>query len=224
MSPFGLKLATWLRVTGIEHETNVENDPRKGPKSKSPWIVDGDLTLGDTEFIIAHLKSSRAVDPDARLSPRERALALTLRRTYEEHFHQIAEYSYWELDQGWEHTRGHFDFLPAVVRPLLLKIIRSDCRKEGRIRGIGRHSAEEIARKAADDLDAAETILGDQPYLFGSEPTTVDCTLYGFLALTLWSPICYFAQDELKRRGKLVAHCERMRERYWQEAPVALVA
>jgi glutathione S-transferase len=224
MSPFGLKLATWLRMTGVDHQVIVENDPRKGPKGKSPWIVDGDLTLGDTEFIIGHLRASRGVDPDARLSPREQAIALVLRRTYEEHFHQIGEYSYWELDQGWEHTRSHFDFLPAVVRPLLLKVIRNDCRKEGRIRGIGRHSEAEIARKAAEDLAATETLLGDQPYLFGAEPTTTDCTVYAFLALTLWSPIRYFAQDELKRRDKLVAYCERMRARFWSEEPVAMVA
>jgi glutathione S-transferase len=224
MSPFGVKLATWLRLARIEHVTMVENDPRKGPKGKSPWIVDGEVTMGDTELIIEHLRSSRAVDPDAALSPREQAIALTLRRTYEEHFHQIAEYSFWELDQGWEHTRSHFDFLPGVVRPLLVKIIRNDCRKEGRIRGIGRHTADEIARKAADDLDATEKILGDQPYLFGTQPTTVDCTVYAFLAITLWSPISYFAQDELKRRPTLVSYCERMRERFWSEASVALVA
>jgi glutathione S-transferase len=224
MSPFGLKLATFLRLTGVEHVTHIETDPRKGPKGKSPWVVDGDLTLGDTELIIEHLRVTRGVDPDDGLSQRDRATSHVLRRTYEEHFHQIVEYSYWELDQGWEHTRSHFAFLPAVVRPLLLKVIRNDCRKEGRIRGIGRHAQEEIARKAAADLDATEALLGDQPYLFGNEPTTTDCTVYAFLSITLWSPIRYFVQEDLKRRDRLVTYCERMRARFWSEERVALVA
>jgi glutathione S-transferase len=217
ISPFGIKLATWLRVAGLPHELRFEDDPRKGPKRKSPWIVEHGRVMGDSELVIAHLVETRGVDPDAGLSARDRAVALLLRRTFEEHFHQVLEYALWVLDQGWEHSNVHFDFLPVLVRPLLKQIIRSGCRKEGLVRGVARHADDEIAQMAAADLRAAAELLGDRPFLFGDRPTTTDCTVYGFLAHTLWAPIPYFAKDELERLPSLVAYCERMREQYWPE-------
>jgi glutathione S-transferase len=217
MSPFGIKLATWLRVAGLPHELRFADDPREGPKGKSPWIVEGGRATGDTELVIAHLARTRGADPDAGLGERDRAVGLLLRRTFEEHFHQVLEYALFVLDEGWAESQHHFDFLPALARPLLKKVIRSACVKEGRIRGVARHDRDEIAGMAADDLRAASLLLGDQPYLFGDRPTTTDCTLYGFLSHTLWAPIPYFAQEELRRHENLVAYCERMRARYWAE-------
>jgi len=217
ISPFGIKLATWLRVAGIPHRLGFQDDPRKGPKRKSPWIVENGRAMGDSELIVTHLSRTRGIDVDGTLGDRERAVGLLLRRTFEEHFHQILEYALWILDEGWKQSHVHFDFLPALVRPMLKKIIRSDAHKESRVRGIGRHDREEIARMAAADLQAAAVLLGDQPFFFGARPTTTDCSLYGFLSHTLWAPIPYFAQDEIKRHPNLVEYCERMRARYWSE-------
>ena len=36
-APFPLKLATWLRMTGLDFEMVTENNPGKGPTKKSPW-------------------------------------------------------------------------------------------------------------------------------------------------------------------------------------------
>lgn len=217
LSPFCIKLATWLRVAEIPHRTIICNDPRKGPKQKSPWIVDGERTLGDTGFIIEHLRRTRGVDPDARLTDRERAVALFLVRSFEEHFHQILEHGLFVLEEGWRQTHAHFDFIPAPLRFLAKPMIRSGGRKACVIRGIGRHTTDEIAELAAQDLRAAATVLGSQPYLFGDAPTTADCTMYAFLAHTLWAPIPSGAQQALRQQPDLIAFCERMRARYWPE-------
>jgi glutathione S-transferase len=204
-------------MTGIPPRCVVEDDPRKGPKGKMPWIVDDGVAMGDSELIIQHLERTRGVDADARLTARERASSLMLRRTFEEHFHQIFEHALFVLDVGWAQARPHFDFLPALPRPLILKLIRRDVIKGSRVRGIGRHTQAEIGAMAADDLRAAATLLGDQPFFFGQQPTTTDCTLYGFLATTLWAPIPYAGQHELTQHANLIAFCERMHERYWPE-------
>ena len=217
MSPFGTKLATWFRVTGTPHELVVEDDPRKGPKKKSPWIVENGRAFGDSELIIEHMEREYDVSCDRGLTERELAEGLALRRMFEEHFAQILDYAMFCTDEGWEQSRAHFHFLPAVVRLLLLDVIRKDFIKESYIRGIGRHTGSEIAKFAAADLQAASTLLGDKPYIFGDEPTTTDCSLYGFLSITLWAPIPYFGQDELKRHPNLVAFCERIRARYWAD-------
>ncbi len=214
-SPFTLKLATWMRLTGLPHQLVFEDDPRKGPKKKAPWIELDGVPMGDSELIIAHLQATLGVDPDAHLTRRQAAQALVLRRTFEEHFAPIYDYFFFVDDVGWEHARSHFDFLPALIRPVVLPLIRSDTRKELWLKGIGRHDVDDIAAFARADLDAAATLLDDQPFFFGDRPTTTDCTLYGFLAMVLHAPIASPVQAHLRTLPNLVAFCDRMRARFW---------
>lgn len=224
MSPFGSKLATWVRMAELPHRLIVEDDPRKGPKGKSPWIVESDGTrIADSQMIIEHLVRTRGVDPDALLDPAQRATAHLLRRTLEEHYHQVIEYGMWVLDDGWAVCHHHFDFLPLPMR-LLKPVIRSESKKELRIRGIARHTVEEIGALAAADLAAASTLLGDQPFFFGDRPTSVDCVAFGFLGHTLWAPIPWSPRQALSDHPNLVAFCERMRDRYWAETREPAVA
>src|SRR5262245_9708800 len=90
--PFPLKLCTWMRMAGIAHELVVENDPRKGPKGKSPWIEYGDVRMGDSAIIMAHLGARFGVDLDAHLTRDERARATAVQRMLEEHYHQAFEH------------------------------------------------------------------------------------------------------------------------------------
>jgi hypothetical protein len=52
---------------------------------------------------------------------------------------------------------------------------------------VARHSRQEIAQMAIDDLNAISTFLGDKQYLLGSKITTVDASLWGEnLKVELW--------------------------------------
>ena len=44
--PFGLKLELALRIAGVPYERVYEEDNRKGPKRKSPWIEQGSVRMG----------------------------------------------------------------------------------------------------------------------------------------------------------------------------------
>jgi hypothetical protein len=51
VGPFALKLLAWLELAGLPYEQVYEANPRKGPKSKNPWIeLDGER-IGDSELI-----------------------------------------------------------------------------------------------------------------------------------------------------------------------------
>ncbi len=54
-----------------------------------------------------------------------------------------------------------------------------------RAQGTGRHSREEIYAQGKADLDAVATLLGDQPFMLGTEPT-----LGGRDRVTPSSPAC----------------------------------
>lgn len=76
VSPFCLKLDSFLRMTGIEHQSITASTPFPGPKKKAPWIEYKGQTLGDSTMIIDFLKSEYGVDPDAHLSDAERGAAV----------------------------------------------------------------------------------------------------------------------------------------------------
>ena len=77
LSPFCCKLETWLRIAGIPYEVVDTTDPRKGPKGKVPFIEDAGIRMGDSSLIVEHLTKTRGIDPDARLDPSQRGIALT---------------------------------------------------------------------------------------------------------------------------------------------------
>ena len=73
VSPFAIKLATWLRAADVPYTHVVEDDPRKGPKQKTPWIDHGDVHMGDSELIILHFAERFDIDLDRDLTPVQRA-------------------------------------------------------------------------------------------------------------------------------------------------------
>jgi glutathione S-transferase len=109
VSPFTLKLETWLRLAGLPYEAVPTRNPGQGPKGKPPFIVDDDGTVvADSSLIIEHLVRTRGIDLDRELSREQRAQAVALQRLFEDHHYFIAVWSRWIDSDGWR------DFGPAV--------------------------------------------------------------------------------------------------------------
>jgi glutathione S-transferase len=213
-SPFGVKLITWLRMHDIPHTVHVENNPGKGPKNKCPWaVIDGE-SIGDSQLVIDKLKASRGIADDA-LSPQQLAIATATRLMLEEHYHQVWEHELFIRDDSWRRAQDFFDQLPPVVRVLVRNVARSQLRKQLYARGVGRHDHAQIVRMGILDLDTLDALLGDGPFFFGDAPTELDATVFAFLSLTLWTPAESPVWDHLRSQTRLVAHCERMRDRYF---------
>lgn len=223
-APFPLKLATWLRMTGLDFEIVTENNSGKGPKKKSPWIEDGDVRMGDSELIIRYLTERYGVDPDAHLTPDDRALSTFLRRTFEEHYHQAFEHQLFFGRGGSDRLAELVATMPALMRPILGSVLRSQFGKQLHARGIGRHEEADIIAMGQADLDAASVFLGDRPYFLGGEPCGVDACIFGFLGVTIYvdgdNPLFRHAAS----LENLVSYTERMRERYFAETLVSAAA
>jgi len=217
VSPFCCKLETWLRIAYIPYEVVDTPDPRQGPKRKLPFIEDGGVRIADTALIVDHLVRTRGVDPDARLADSQRATALLVQRTLEEHYAFVLAYTHLVREEGWQHTRARFDSLPAVVRPLVRRRVRERIRKMLWTQGVLRHSHDEIIRSALRDWRAVRAVMSDGPFFFGEEPTGVDATVFGALATTILTPIESPIRDFLRAQPAIVAYAERMRERFFPE-------
>jgi glutathione S-transferase len=204
-------------MTGLRYEIKIENDTRKGPKEKTPWIVDGDTRMGDSELIIGYLRNKYGVDPDGGLSATERALALAWQRTFEEHYHQAFEHQLFFGRGGDGRLTEALSALPAVARPVFRIVFRRMLKTQLYARGLARHDEETVLAMGRADLDAASAFLGDKPFFLGEAPRTVDATLFGFLGVSVYvtgdNPLFAYAAS----LENLRTYTERMRERFFPE-------
>src|SRR5262245_30012464 len=211
LSPFCCKLETWLRIAGLPYKVVDTPDPRKGPKGKLPFIEDGGARIADTSLIVDHLVRTRGVDPDAGLDASQRATALLIQRTLEEHYAFVVLYTHFIRPDGWQHTRATFDSVPALIRPLVANLVRGQMRQILWRQGILRHSDESIIEAGLRDWRAVLMMMSDGPYFFGDAPTGVDAIVFGALATTMSTPIESPIRDFLRSQPRCAAYEERMR-------------
>lgn len=217
-SPFCMKLETYLRLAGLPYETPPA-DMRKAPKGKMPYIEHNGKTLGDSALIIEHLEAQYGDALDRHLSEEERAQALAFRVLMEEHLYWCVVYERWAIDANWALTRdAYFGFLPGVVRGPIAGLIRRKTLKQLHGQGIGRHTQEEIYAFAQADISALSTFLGPKPFFLGDRPTSLDASAYAFLGNILGAPIESPLKRHLQSLPNLVAYCERMQARCFDEA------
>lgn len=224
VSPACAKLETWLRLTRIPYQVGPWPAAVAPPKSKWPYIDDDGLVMGDSTLIIEHLKRTRGIDPDAGLTPVERAIGLAFRRMIKENLNwAVAQIRYLE-PAGWPIFR-------SALAPLASPLVGGDPQKIEEFQqglkqtvvnqmigqGIGRHSNEEIHEIASADLAAISEFLGNKPFFFGDHPTGADATVFGYVTNIIDVPI----DAPIPRFGRacknLVEYCQRMRARFFSE-------
>jgi glutathione S-transferase len=217
LSPFCCKLETWLRIAQIPYEVIDTPDPRKGPKGKLPFIEDDGVRIADSSRIIDHFARTRGADPDARLDDGQRSIALLVQRTLEEHYAFVLAYTHLLRDEGLRHTRSRFDSVPAIMRPLVSRMVQRQIRDLLWKQGILRHSDAEIVESALRDWRAVLAMMSGGPFFFGDEATGVDAIVFGTLATTVLTPIESPIRDFLQSQPGCLAYAERMRERFFPE-------
>jgi glutathione S-transferase len=216
--PFGLKLEACFRLLGVDYQRVFENDVRKGPKRKSPWIEDGELRLGDTELILAHVARTQGRRLDDDLTPVEQARSHVLRRMIEEHYHAVFEYELFVLDAGFERMKQLMKHdIPALLRPVIMPMARRGFRHHLFERGIARHSAAEVEAMGRADVDALAAWLGDRDWFIRDRPTKADASAFGLLAVAIRSGLDTPVMRYTRAQPNLVAFVDRVMARLFPE-------
>jgi len=219
-SPFVIKLLTWLRMAGIEHRlVPLAGFPRSSTR-KMPYIelANGEI-VADSARIIARLSKDRAIDLDAGLDASSRAMAQLVTCTIEEHLYFCGLYARFATPEGWAHTkRDYFAHLPFPARMIAPILVRRGAMKNLHGQGTGRLPREDVEERARRDIEALSTLLGDEPYVLGDTPRTVDAAALGILWAITCVPFESAAKRATEEHPNLVAYVHRMRERYWSDA------
>jgi len=222
LSPFCMKVETWLRLAGLPYEVVVTPAPFKAPLGKLPVVTDGGRPIPDSHTILEELARSHGVKLDDGLAPAQRATALAFTRLCSEHLYWAIVYARWGDAGGWAKIQPvFFGFLPGPVRWLVAALARRGTLKQLHGHGLGRHPPEEILRRGALDLEAISDFLGGKPFMLGDRPTSLDATVYAFVANVLDVPIDGPLKRAAAGRANLVEYCRRMRARCFPDAKPA---
>ena len=218
ISPFCLKLESYLRMAGIPY-TPKPAAFAKAPKGKIPFIEEEGSLLGDSQLIIEHLKRKHGDTLDAKLGAEEVAKGHLVRRVLEEslYWHIIQER--WSAEEGWRLYKPIFEALfPPVVGALVVPMMRRGVIKSMRTQGLGRHRPEEILEMGKADVSAVAAVLGDKPFLLGDHPTSFDAAFYAFIVSIIAFPVDSPLRKYTQGQQNLVRYCERFQQRFFTEA------
>jgi len=217
LSPFCSKLETYLRMASVPHTLAVA-DIRKAPKGKVPYVgIDGGL-MGDSQLVIEAIER-RLGDAalDAGLDARDHATGHVIRRMLEDGLYFVSMYNRWITPDGYAVLAPVFkQILPAPLR-ILMPMIRRSVRKSLRAQGAGRHTTDELMAMGIADVDALALFLGDQPFLLGDKPRTVDATVFAFVTSLLGFPAESRLRTHALAKANLVAYRDRIAARWWPE-------
>jgi len=189
ISPFALKLETWLRLTGVQY-TNVYTTTFSKSTKTIPYIELNGEEIADSSLIIDRFKKMFEVNPDKYLSPEEHALSHTIQRMTEcstikyafyWRYGKMMPFFYDSAVRKWEQTRK-LTFGFKTVQPLVSRI-------RAHFSGVSRLSNSDQLAQCKKDFAALSTILGEKEYFLGTEnPTTVDCVVFGIIVQFFLTP------------------------------------
>jgi glutathione S-transferase len=216
LSPFCIKLECYLRMAKLPYDVAAA-DPRRAPKGKIPYVrMDGEV-MGDSQLIIERLESHAANKLDANLTREQRAIGHAVQRMLDEAYYFVGLHGRWATDDGFDTLKPEFHkILPGPLR-LALPLIRLSQTRKLKSQGTGRHSPPEIAAFGKADWDAVSTLLGESTFLFGSDPSTYDASVFGFLEATLGFPNDGEVRRHASGLANLVRYREHMKKTYFAE-------
>ncbi|SAL56830.1 hypothetical protein AWB71_03068 [Caballeronia peredens] len=214
-NPFGLKVFAFLKLAGLPFEHHHVLDTSAAPRGQLPYLVDDDVTIGDSDAIIAHLKRKYALTLDDARTPGQCDLDLLTRRTLDD-LYWVMSYSRWRDDRFWPQFRDALLAALPDVGADVLEGARQYNFERYRYQGIGRYEPDDAYARGIGNLQAVANLLGDKPFMFGAAPASIDAAVYGFVA----SIYFYDIDTPLKRfvaaQANFVRHCHAMRERMGQ--------
>ncbi|KAJ1372154.1 hypothetical protein KIN20_034233 [Parelaphostrongylus tenuis] len=214
MSPFCLKVETFLKVNKIPYEVC----PLLMGRSRYgllPFVELNGEQIADSQIIVDRLTKYFNVKPLS--SSKNEAIARVIERTADIHTFLVA-YKFKVVENTDDIFLATLRDLgcPGVLLPIVTPVIAFLMKRKAANRiaaAVGELDREEFKEMLKKDYDAYRDLLGSQKFLFGDEISSADCTLFGQLATLLYIPMSSYAKDILKEKyPTLVEYCDRIRD------------
>lgn len=189
VSPYCLKVETWLRLAGLKYE-NVDHKMKfRSKKGQLPFIELNGEEIPDSAIIIKELSQRFDKDIDACLTNDQKSLAHAMISMIENHLLWVV--IWWRSKYPDNMIKGYkLNIQQAIGSKIPQGILNFFFKfnfgrkgvKKVKAHGIGVHKPEEILEFGKNDLKVLSDMLADKPFFFGDEPTTLDVVAFANLA------------------------------------------
>merc|ERR1712203_472748 len=227
ISPFCLKLESWLKLHGIKYQ-NVDHKCKfRSKKGLLPFIELNGEEIADSNMIIETLSKKFEKEMPAELSQDQKNVQHAMIAMVENHLHWTTVY--WRSKDVDNILKGYKLNLqtaigskaPASILNFYFKY--TFCRKglkKVRANGMGVHTAEEIENFGKKDLLTLSEMLGEKEFFFGDEPAMLDMVVFSHVAQLVMvdkefsCPLRDYLEADCKN---LVGLVNRMKDRCWAD-------
>ena len=217
-SAFVVKVEVLLKMAGLPYKKDNSGNLSKAPKGKIPYIEDEGKLIADSALIRFYLEQKYLADFDHGLSDEQKAITLLAEKYCEDSLYFVLIRDRWINEDNFNKgPRRFFDRAPALIRPIIIHMIRKKMRQTLWSQGFGRHSEAELHLLFEKGIAALAVILGDKPYFGGAQPCGADATLFGFLASFLGTTFSSVFGETVKSYPNLVAYRDRMKAMFYPE-------
>ncbi|CAI2330267.1 unnamed protein product [Caenorhabditis sp. 36 PRJEB53466] len=221
LSPFCMKVETWLRMADIPYEIPQFNLTIRSQEGTMPFVELNGKEYYDSAFILRDVDDSiKQPSLDDHLSAEQKSTS----RAFEAMTEKSLAISAWFY--GVENASQLVDTFDPKVFGLfgtIFKAINSRFYASAllkRISGsdIGLHSREDIIAIGRDDLRAISKYLGNKHYFHGFKPTKIDACLFANLAQIYYAPYASEHRDLIDEEcHNLAEYVERIKNRFWPD-------
>lgn len=212
LSPFCVKAAYLLQLSGHPWRREDLKDPRKMPHQKLPVLKTDQRLIADSGSIRLWLETQGAnFDPD--LTDVQKAYSRALIRMAEEHLYFHVVMDRWGNDDVWPTIREtYFDMIPGLLHKPITNRMRKSLLQGLNTQGIARFAHQERTERLLADLTALRSLLMQSPFLFGDRPTAADLSVAPMLAAMRATPVPTELVTRIANDGILFGYLTRMTE------------
>ena len=203
---YGLKVFAFMRLTGLPFTHEHIFDASAAPRRQLPYITDDGETVGDSDTIIAFVTRKYRLTIDDTLTSKQRDMNLMITRMLDD-LYWVMSYSRWKDERYWPAFR---DALmrehPNVTEEGLRKAQEFNFQRYY-FAGIGRYAPDDAYARGLADLRVLADLIPAQGYVHRPKPTSIDASIYGFLANIYFYDIETPLKQFVTSRQNLVRHC-----------------
>jgi glutathione S-transferase len=209
-NPYGLKVATFLKLCKVDFRHEHIIDASKAPRGQLPYLDDDGHIVGDSDAIIAHVTAKLGLAIDRDLTAAQGRTDLMLRRTLDD-LYWVMSYSRWYDERFWPLFRDELLRTHATLTPDQLEAARTYNFQRYHHQGISRYEPAAVYERGLRDLEALAGLMGDGPFVFGDRVHGADATVHGFIANIHFYAIDTPLKQAVQASPVLVAHCHELR-------------
>ena len=135
----------------------------------------------------------------------------------EDHVYWVLVYWRWMKDANFKAGPANFfKRAPALIRPLIIRMVLAKVRRNLHGHGISRHNEAEMTVMSDRAFEALSQLLGENKYLMGNEVCGADATAFAFVAGALTPVFESPVRTRVSAMANLVAYRDRMMAEFYK--------